>query len=310
MLDNHALRVFLEAARTENFTEAARILNLSQPAVSMQIKSLEDYLQVRLFEREGRRIRLTKVGQELLPMAREIVALSVSAEETIRASTGKVVGNLTIGCGAPAAKYILPHLVSRFQRTYPNVRVNIPMVAEEEVAEGLMRGTYDLGVCYSPEINGLVYTDFFIDHLALVVPTTHPWAQKGVIEPAQLFDEHFICHSQDSPCRRAVGESMARLGLDMGHLQLVMEIDSPEALAMSVEYGIGLSFVSIVTVAPRLPLGRLAIVRVEGMQVSMPVYLAHYPARPASPVQARFTEFMQHPQTRALIAAHAQGHMV
>lgn len=311
MLDIHALRVFLEAARTENFTEAGRILNLTQPAVSMQIRSLENYLQVELFERDGRSIRLTKAGQALVPRAQQIVQLAINAEETIRASNTHVAGNLTIGCSTASGKYILPHLVARFQTLYPEVRVSIPVVTPERVIEGVVSGEYDLGVVsrHAPGID-LNYTPFFTDRLVLIVSTGHEWARRGRIEAWELAGERFVCREPNADCRLMVAEGLTRLGVDLSRLNIVMEVGNPEALAMAVEHGIGVSFVSLLAANPRLMLGRLAVIEVEGLDLRSEVEFISCCSRVASPVQSHFLEFIQQPDNNLLVSMLAEGRAI
>jgi DNA-binding transcriptional LysR family regulator len=311
MLDIYALRVFLEAAKTENFTKAGHTLSLSQPAVSMQIRSLESYLDVELFARDGRNIRLTKSGQALVPMAEQLLQMTLNVEESIRSADGKVVGNLVIGCCAASGKYILPQLVARFQRLYPGVYVSIPVVSREEVMERVVAGEFDLGVTSKrlPDYD-LDYEDFFTDHLSLIAPASHTWARSERVTAQDLLTERFICREATSACRAVVAEGLARLGVSIEQLQMVMEIGTPEALAMAVELGIGVSFVSMLAAMPRLALGRLVTVDVEGLELRIPVEFVQNSRRPASRVQMKFLEFANHPQNRPLVDMLAQGRMV
>lgn len=311
MLDIYALRVFLEAAKTENFTKAGRVLDLTQPAVSMQIRSLENYLDVELFTRDGRHVRLTKAGQALVPMAEQLMRMTLNVEESIRASDGKVEGSLAVGCSAATGKYILPQLAARFQHLYPDVRVFIPMVRRVEAMEGVISGQFDLGVT-SVRLPGydVGYSEFFTDRLVLIAPAAHRWARRVSVTAQELLGERFICREPTSACRAVVKEGLARLDVDVGQLQMVMEIGSPEALAMAVEHGIGLAFVSLLAAMPRLALGRLTVVNVEGLDLRIPVEFIQTDAQPASPVQVKFLEFVNQPQTRPLIEMLAEGRMV
>lgn len=302
MLDVHALHVFYEAARAGSFTAAARVLNMSQPAVSMQIKSLEDYLQVKLFEREGRYQRPTKVGQSLISYAQQIIELTNSAEERIREAEGQVVGNLTIGASAPSALHILPHLVARFQMLYPGVQVTMPTVSKDELQEHVMRGEYDFGVVGAvTTCDNVSCMPFFQDHIVLAVPSGHPFAQKATISPHDLLNERFICQGPESGCRKAVSDALESYGVDVTQLDISMSMGSPEAIVMAVEHGLGMSFISVLNAAPRLPLGRLAIVEVEGLSLYTQVYLSYSQFYLTNPVQTKFRDFLRHPQTRSLI---------
>ncbi|NDJ54590.1 MAG: LysR family transcriptional regulator [Chloroflexi bacterium] len=310
MLEVHSLHVFLEAARRENFTAAARVLNMSQPGVSMHIKSLEEYLQVSLFERSGRYMRLTKAGQALAPMAQQIIEMTIHAEETIREANGKVVGDLVIGSSAPTANYLMPQIIARFRRIYPNVRVSIPVVSQQELLDHLQRNEYDFGLTSdSVPCRDYPCSHFFDDELVLIAPKAHPWAKRQHVEPEQLVEEDFVCQAKHSGCRQAVGEHLEKLHVDINKFSIVMEIDSPEALAVAVESGLGLSFVSALAAYPHAALGKLAIIPVNGLQVRNPIHLLESPVRCASPVQMKFKSFIDHPQTRSFVELLLEGHL-
>jgi DNA-binding transcriptional LysR family regulator len=123
-------------------------------------------------------------------------------------------------------------------------------------------------------------------------------------------DEQFICREPTSACRVTVREGLARLGVDVDDLQIEMEIGTPEALAMAVEYGIGISFVSLLAAMPRLTLGRLAIVDVEGLDLRNPIEFVHNGSHAALPVQMEFMKFVNQAQNRPFIDMLAEGQMV
>jgi DNA-binding transcriptional LysR family regulator len=125
-----------------------------------------------------------------------------------------------------------------------------------------------------------------------------------------LLSERFVCREADSACRKAVSEELERLGMSIEQLNAVMEVGNSEALAMAVEHGIGVSFLSLLAAMPRLALGRLAIVKVEGMDLRVPVEFVHSGTRAASPVQIKFLEFVNHPQNRPLVEMLAEGRVV
>jgi DNA-binding transcriptional LysR family regulator len=308
ILDIQSLRIFIEAARTLNFTEAGRLLGLSQPAVSMQIRSLEEHLQVQLFERNPHGLLLTRAGQALVPKAEQIVNLVVSTEQSIRVPDGELAGDLAIGCCSTAGQYLLPHVVAQFRRRYPRVNVTIPIVSRDALMERITSGEYDVGMT-SLRVTGfdVDYHHFVTDHLSLIAPASHPWARRESIQPHELCGEPFICRVPDSACRQIVSAGLERLGLLVSELEIVMEVGSAEALAMAVEHGIGLSFLSILAAVPRISLGRLATVQVEGLDLRNPVEIVTPRNRAPSPVAASFVEFINQPQVRAQMQALAEG---
>ena len=310
-MDLHSLRVFLEAARALNFTEAGRTLGLSQPAVSMQIRSLEDYLGVTLFERSPKGISLTRAGAGLVPRAERIISMVIDTEESIHAATTEVSGELVIGCSATSAKYLVPHIVARFRELYPDVQVSIPVITRGEMMEYVDSGALDIGVSSMrvPDYD-VNYQHFFDDHFVLVAPASHPWAHRENVEAHELFGEQFICREPESACRFVVGSGLAPLGLDMADLEIVMQIGSAEALAMAVEHGIGLAFVSVLAAMPRIALGRLAAINVAGVDLVNPVEIVTSNQRAASPAQTRFLEFVNQPQNRTMLQKMAEGGMV
>jgi len=312
MLDTYALRVFLEAARTGSFTEAAQVLDVTQPAISHQIKSLEDYLQVPLFERAGRHIQLTKAGQALVPLARQAVQMVMDIENTMRAAEGRVVGNLTIGCSEPSAHYLLPHLLARFKRIYPDIAISVPIVHQETLIEKVLQGEYDVGITgvmhlAEHDLRGFA---LYEDHYVLVTPIDHAWAHKRLIAPEELFNERFVCRDIHSVCRRVVASELKKHGYEIENLDVVMEIDSPEAQAIAVEHGIGLSFMAMMSVAPRLAMGKLATVQVGDIVFTSPVYLVYRAAGPPSPVLEQLIKFLNLSPSQDLIEMLSHGHMI
>jgi DNA-binding transcriptional LysR family regulator len=140
MLELYELNVFVQAAETLSFTAAAARLNVSQPAVSMQISNLEKRLNTSLFDRSGRNIKLTEATEVLLPLAREIRSFGTHIEETMASVYGTLKGHLQIACSTSAGKYILPHLIARFRQLHPQVRVTVGICsldgAVEQVCDG------------------------------------------------------------------------------------------------------------------------------------------------------------------------------
>lgn len=309
MLDVFALQVFLKAARAESFTRAAESLSITQPAVSHQIKSLEDYLQVDLFERTGRSVKLTKAGQTLVPLARQVVDMVASVEEQMHTVDGEVTGDLVIGCSEPSAHYLLPYLLSRFKRIYPNVEMKVPVVSQEVLWDKLTAGSFDLGIAgkrYPPHYD-LHSFPLYENRIVLVASSAHPWTKRDSVRIEELREESYVCRDVHSMCRRVVGSEVMRLGDDISKFHVVMEIDSPEAQAIAVEHGIGLAFMPLLAVIQRLPMGRLAIVKVEGLSLTSPVFLLTSAERKQSRVHDKFIRFINVPTTQNLIEMLAQG---
>lgn len=302
MLDVYALNVFLAAAETENFSEAARQLSLTQPAVSMQIRALEKKLKLNLFHRAGRTLTLTEKGKALVPLARDLVNRAVQIEEEIEAFKGKVVGQLKIGCSTTTGKYILPHLVARFRRLYPNVQVSIFNHSREQVLAGICDGTSHLAVVSAePACRDTDFREFFTDYIVLIVPAGHPWATRAAITPDEMRAADFILRDAESGTRQEVEVALRTVGLSVSDLNVVMEIGNSEAISMAVEEGIGAAFVSRAVARRGIELGLIKEVRVAGLTLQRQIFIAHSRRHPATRAQTEFWNFIQDPHNETLL---------
>lgn len=302
MLNVYELNVFLVAAETENFSEAARQLHLSQPAVSQHIQALERHLGVQLFHRTGRHVSLTEAGQALIPMAREMVHLSKRIEETMWSLEGRVVGHLRIGCSTTSGKYILPPLVARFREVHPDVHVTVEVSSRQGVIERLCEGQVHLCITSARVSHKeLRYQDFFTDRVVLIVPADHPWANRESIRPEELLSADFIMREETSGTRQVMLEGLEKHGISLDQLNVVMELGNAEAIEMAVEEGIGVAFVSRLAARKGLELKRVREVQVEGLTLWRPIFMACHSRRPATSAQLAFWEFVHEPKNEALL---------
>jgi len=294
MLNLSEMQVFTAAAETENFSEAARRLHLSQPAVSQQIRSLENYLDVELFLRSGRGVTLTEAGGALLPLARELLDLSRRIEETMQSLEGRVVGHLVIGCTTTAGKYMLPLVAAAFSRHHPNVKVTIEMCSCASIVNPLLAQEVHLGISSTKIVHrDMECQPFFTDHVVLVVPADHPFAHRSSVSPVELLDQPFILREEGSSTCQMVQDGLAGQGLSLDQLRVVMVVGNAEAIEMAVEHGLGIAFISRLAARHGLELGRLVEVPVEGLRLERPLYVVRNSRCAKTPAQARFWDFVR-----------------
>ena len=302
MLDLHELKTFLSAAETENFSEAARQLNLTQPAVSMQIRAMEKRLGLKLFHRAGRTLTLTEQGKAFVPMARDIIQRAIQIEEEIETLKGEVVGQLRIGCSTTTGKYYLPRLVARFRRQHPRVQVVIRTQSRQVVTEELCEGLLHLAVFSAyPTCADVEHRHFFDDHVVLVVPSSHPWAKRDAISPQDLKNADFIMRNQRSGTREAVEMALHQAGVMIDDLNVTMEIGNSEAISMAVEEGIGAAFISRTVARQGIEVGKLKEIRVEGLSLSREIFISYSHRHPATSAQTEFWNFIQTPEIEAIL---------
>jgi DNA-binding transcriptional LysR family regulator len=294
MLNLLEMQVFTVAAETENFSETARRLHLSQPAVSQRIHSLERHLGVRLFRRSGRSVELTDGGRVLLPMARELLDVIRQIEETMWALEGEIAGHVTIGCTTTAGKYALPLLAASFNREYPKVQVTIEMCQCDSVEEPLLAQEVHVGISDKMIVHrDMECQPFFTDHIVLIVPVDHPFANRSSIQPLELLDQPFILREEGCSTCRMVEEGLAEQQIHLDQLRVVMSVGNSEAIEMAVEHGLGIAFISRLAAARGIESGKLVEVLVEDLHLERELQVVRNAGRPKTPAEAALWDFVE-----------------
>lgn len=302
MLDIYEMKVFLAAAETGSFSEAGRRLQLSQPAVSMQIRALEKNLGVELFCRAGRHICLSEIGQALVPMARDLVNHAEQVQESITALNGEVIGLLKIAANSTAARYIFPRLIARFIEKYPSVQVICQDGKRKSSIQMVLDGDAHIGVSNRHEPSkDLEYRPFTADPIVLIVPPDHDWALYKTITPDELPNSKFIRHELNSDTQQIVMESLAQYGISIHDLPAVMVLCDTEAICSAVAEGIAPAFVSRRAAAQDIEAGRVVELPVKGLEICQELYLARLTNRAPSSVQRVFWEFVYSPRNQDIL---------
>jgi DNA-binding transcriptional LysR family regulator len=258
-----------------NFSRAAEELLLTQPAITQQIKALEDEFGVPLFDRGGGHIALTAGGKALLPFAERMKELSDEAFAAVAQAFGQHAGELALGASQTIGQY----LVAAFRRANPKVRVTARSGNTDEMLEALLGREIQLALIEGPERRKDLHIEPFMeDHMVLVVPATHEWANHD-IKVEDLKSEPLLMREFGSGSRRVVEQALSKAGVKTKDLMVSMELDSTEGLLSAVEAGLGITFVSRWAVRNQLSLGTLKIARVQGLKLSRRFSMA-YPAGP------------------------------
>ncbi len=300
MLDSHQLNVFLTAAETLNFTQAARELNMTQPSVSQHVQELENHFGTKLFFRAGRRVSLTDAGVALVPLAREMVSLSIRIDEKMESLKGEVFGHLLVGCATTPGRYILPGLLATFLHKHPKVEATCHVSPRSRAVELLCEGRLHVTLAGVRDFRRDVeFRKFMSDPVVLIAPLSHAWSERKVIQPDELLDADFILREEGSGTRATVSEGLARHGIPIDRLKTVLTLGSSEAIALAVQEGIGVAFLSQ-TVVERLVADRVALVQVRDLRLAQDIYIVRSPRHPATAAQTAFWEFVIDPENEAL----------
>jgi DNA-binding transcriptional LysR family regulator len=279
-VENFRLKVFRVVAAHLNFSRAAEELLLSQPAVTLQIHTLEEYLGVPLFDRRGGRITLTPGGQALLPYAQKLKDLSDEAFTAVASASGMQVGSLSIGASQTIGQYLLPNFVACFLHENPRVNITAMSGNSDEMLEALIAHRIQLALIEGPALRKDVHIEAFMeDQMVLAVPASHEWADTE-IELDMLKNAPLLMREFGSGSRRVVENALARCGIKRKDLHVRMELDSTEGLLSAVEAGLGVTFVSQWAARNHLALKTIRLAHVRSLKLSRKFSLA-YPTGPA-----------------------------
>ncbi len=252
------LQVFHTVARLLSFTKAAETLHMTQPAVTFQVRQLEEHFNTRLFDRTHNRISLTDAGSRVFEYSDRIFELYSEMENAVREMTGDVSGVLMIGASTTIAEYMLPALLGDFKKKYPDVNVQLKVSNSDGIVHMVENNVIDLGVVESPVMNkNLVVEMCRMDQLVAVVSPQHPLADRESVNINDLFEYPYICREEGSGTREVIAEYMHAQGVNGGQVHLTMELGSPESIKGAVEAGMGVSIISYATVQKELKLGTL-----------------------------------------------------
>ena len=244
-LENFRLTVFRKVAEQLSFRKAAEELYLTQPAVSLQVKALEEELGVVLFDRSGSRVGLTPAGKALRKYAEQSSRLLHEARHAVAAFSGTQNGLLTLGASTTIAQYVLPRLLSDFCTAHPRVCPTLTSGNTEEIVTAVEEEKIVLGFIEGPpRSRDLSLTPFLEDELVLLVPNAHQWAERTEIAPDVLAGAPLLMRERGSGTRRIVELAFERHHIPRSSLNAVMELDSTEAIKSAVEAGFGVGFVS------------------------------------------------------------------
>lgn len=258
------LQVFHTVARLLSFTKAAETLHMTQPAVTFQVRQLEEYFNTRLFDRTHNRISLTEAGERVFEYADKIFVIYSEMENAVRDLTGEVSGILMIGASTTIAEYMLPALLGDFKAKYPDVNIRLQVANTDGIVSMIENNVIDLGVVEAPVTNkNLVVEKCRSDHMVLAVPPRHPLAKEKSISITRLTEFPYICREEGSGTREVMFEALAQEGIDACSMNLVMELGSPEAVKGAVEADMGISILSRATINKELLLGTLVAVDLD-----------------------------------------------
>jgi DNA-binding transcriptional LysR family regulator len=291
-MDTRQLAAFCAVVERRSFSQAAEQLGVTQPAVSLQIRSLEKRLGTQLLDRSGRRVEPTEAGNRLYRSAQRLLAM----EEQLLAdlgdeAEGELAGRLEIGASTGPGGTVLPVVLAEFQQLHPGVHVALAVSDTQHVVEQVARREVELGVVgASRRHRGVVFEPFFHDQVVLAVPRGHRFAGQTVTLE-QLKGEPLVLMQEGAGVRQVIEEELRAAGVRLRDLDVRLELGLQESARSAVIGGFGVTFISRSAIEADLAAGTVATARVEGLEPSREISLVRSTGRAETRVAQAFVEY-------------------
>lgn len=275
-LNFHQLHIFYTVATKGSFSAAAQALHLSQPAVTMQIQSLEEYFGTKLFHRSTKKVELSEAGKALLPHAEKSISLMREAGRAMSRYTHSLAGKLVLGASFTFGEFILPKVLGEFGKEYPHISISMHVMNTKQILDDVLSHQLTFGLVEAD----LSHPDLHIepvlsDELKLILPAGHPLMAKETITFEDLLEHPFILREPGSGTRDVMEKELGRHGYEIGQLRTAMEISNTGAIKSAVEAGFGLTIMSPASVKNEAALGLLAVRDIEGMSFKRNFYVIY-----------------------------------
>jgi len=268
------LWIFHNVAYYKSFSLAANALFLTQPGISTQVRLLEDYYKLKLFDRYGKKIRLTNAGEKLFLYSEKIFNLVKEADNVIEDTKGVNSGTLKLSSSLTMGTYYLPDILSTFRKKYPNIEVQMVVGNSELVVENILSFSSDLGfIAKSVSNQKLIINPFIEEELVMIVPGSHEFARQKTIRINNLNGQCFIMREKGSATRQEIEAKFERENVGV---KVTMELGSNEAIKRAVEAGLGISILPANVVRREVKSGLLKIIRFSGERFTRKFHIIYH----------------------------------
>jgi DNA-binding transcriptional LysR family regulator len=290
-MDTRQLAAFCEVVDRKSFSQAAERLGVTQPAVSLQVRSREKRLNTKLLDRSGRTVEPTEAGRRLYRAAQRMLSVEGQLLEELAGDEGEIRGELTLGASTGPGGTVVPVLLCEFQRRHPEVSVALSVSDTNRVIEQVAARELELGVVgAAPRHRGVVFEPFFRDEVVLAVPADHRLAGKQV-SVDELRSEQVILMQEGAGVRQVIEEELRRAGVRLRDLDVRLELGLQESVKSAVAAGFGVTFISRSAVEPELAAGTVAAARVKGLDPAREISLVRPAGRSPKRAADAFVDF-------------------
>jgi DNA-binding transcriptional LysR family regulator len=291
-MDTRQLAAFCEVVERKSFSQAAERLGVTQPAVSLQIRSLEKRLGQQLLDRSGRRVEPTEAGLRLYRGAQRLLAFEDQLlAELAEGDDGELTGTLELGASTGPGGSVVPLVLCEFQQRHPAVRIALSVSDTQHVVLQVAGRELELGVVGAGRRHrGVVFEPFFRDEVVLACPAGHRFAGK-TISPDELRGEPLVVMQEGAGVRQVLEDELRRVGMRLRDLDVRVELGLQESVRSAVLAGYGITFISRAAIESDVATGTLATARVKGLDPAREIFLVRAAGRPETRVAQAFVEF-------------------
>jgi DNA-binding transcriptional LysR family regulator len=298
MINLNQLRAFYQAAKHLNFSEAAKALYVTQPAVTAQVKAFEAHCELKLFKKKAGKLYLTEEGKAIYKYAQKVFDYEKDIEIAVEEMKKLKRGSLRIGTARTYARYFMPFLISRFRQTYPKVKIHLDEGSSSEMVQSLIDFKNEMAIIAKGDENRKVaFIPFSQEELVLILSPKHGLARKRFIPFQQLAEEPIIMKEKGSGTRKLVDELFSQNDCQPN---ILMETSDAEMIKLLVQRGEGISFLVKEAVAKELKKKKLRTVPVKGHQLFLDVTIAYLHKQPLSPPAQAFLKSLKSVGTKEM----------
>ncbi|MCM3568048.1 selenium metabolism-associated LysR family transcriptional regulator [Neobacillus mesonae] len=292
------LKVFHTVAREKSFSKTAKILHMSQPAISLQIRQLEESLNTKLFKRTTRKVDLTQAGEILFQSAEKIFYIVHQTEKDITLLSNSIHGVLHIGASLTMGEHILPQVIGNFKREFPNVQILLDINNSEQVIEKLINEKIHIGFVQSminyPEYRQRI---FFEDELIIIAANDFSLQDSmelgNSLTLEDIYTLPFVFRESGSGTRQLFEEQLIKNNIDPSKLHVILELDNTQSIKSAVEAGIGISIISKASVQHELSLKTIRQLTIQGLNLKRYFYSV-YDEKKLTPAGETFLSFIHY----------------
>jgi len=290
-MDIHQLKIFISVFKNKSFSKAAKELFLTQPTISEHIKTIEEELNSKLFDRIGKSIIPTTEAELLYDHAVRIIEKVEKLKDDLQKIKSTPSGNLHIAASSIPGTYILPKLISSFKNIYPDISIQISISDSKTVSDSLLSGQIFLGIVGTKlHQSKIEYTPFMNDELVIASPD---FINESLIEPEEILRYSFIMREEGSGTRKEMERWFNDIGIDIEKLKVVCILSSTDAVKQAIKNGVGISILSIHAIKDEIECQKLKAIKIKNYQMNRTFYIASSTKRTLPYIYKLFYEFLK-----------------